>query len=415
LSALNKTFIYHPPVEGSKVCPKVQYRVNWQICKNGRVHYHLMKMYSPIKLVLVRGLTALFMIAIPAWAGTQEESKVVEQPPAKTTEPWEITVGGPGWLAFVSGHTGFHGVNPYVNVGPGQIFKNINAIGAFTGEVRKGRFGLNGGFLYLNDQAGTGQRSGLVAKLDLGLQQYIGQLFANYRLIKGPCGWLDLLAGFRFTYLGEQVGLQANNMAIDAASTQLVDRFAQQAATPGSDVRMLIAQNITDQLGALDGHHPKIPVGPVAAGQKGVIANLVLQLLQSQQGELADAVRAGAQARVNQLKAQLATRVANSLTHQLNRSFSFYDSWADPAIGLRGRLNLSKAFYLTAETDVGGFGIGSDVAVEAYAALGCQITRYLYSEIGYRYYYDDFRDESANDFLYQMTLQGPQLTVGLTF
>jgi predicted metal-binding membrane protein len=30
-------------------------------------------------------------------------------------------------------------------------------------------------------------------------------------------------------------------------------------------------------------------------------------------------------------------------------------------IGLRGRLNLTKAFYLTAETDVGGFGIGSDM------------------------------------------------------
>jgi hypothetical protein len=43
-------------------------------------------------------------------------------------------------------------------------------------------------------------------------------------------------------------------------------------------------------------------------------------------------------------------------------------------------LNLSKAFYLTAESDVGGFGIGSDVAGQAYAALGCQITRSLYSE-----------------------------------
>jgi hypothetical protein len=31
------------------------------------------------------------------------------------------------------------------------------------------------------------------------------------------------------------------------------------------------------------------------------------------------------------------------------------------------------------------------------------------------YYYDDFRDSSADDFLYQMTLQGAQITVGLTF
>jgi hypothetical protein len=36
----------------------------------------------------------------------EEESKVVEQPPVKTTERWQITVGGPGWLAWVSGTTG---------------------------------------------------------------------------------------------------------------------------------------------------------------------------------------------------------------------------------------------------------------------------------------------------------------------
>ena len=114
-------------------------------------------------------------------------------------------------------------------------------------------------------------------------------------------------------------------------------------------------------------------------------------------------------------KAQLSNRVTNSVANQLNRSFSFYDSWTDPLIGLKGRLNLSKAFYLTAETDVGGFGIGSDIAIDAYAALGCQITHNIYSEVGYRYYYDDFRDASANDFLYQISLHGAQITVGLKF
>ena len=347
--------------------------------------------------------------------GKQTEAKVIEQPSAKTTEAFIITVGAPGWLASTSGHSGFHGVNPYINVGVGQILKNINVVYATSAEVRKGRFGLNGGVLYMNAQAGTGERSGLVSKVDLGYQQFFGQLFASYRVIEGPHGWLDLLAGFRYNYLGEQVGLQANNIAIDAASTQLVDEFAQQVATPGFDERTLVRQIITDKLGALDGHNPKLPVGPVAGGQKGVIADLVQQLLQSEQSELVAAVRAGAQARVNQLKAQLSNRVANSVTSQLNRSFSFYDSWTDPLIGMRGRFNLSKVFYLTAETDIGGFGIGSDIAVDAYAALGCQITRYIYSEAGYRYYYDDFRDESANDFLYQMSLRGAQLSVGINF
>ena len=356
-----------------------------------------------------------FFPLIAGWAGTLEEAKVVQQPPANATEPWQITVGGPGWLAGVSGHTGFRGVNPYVNVGIGQILKHLNAIGTFTGEVRKGRFGVGGGFLYLNAQAGTEQRSGLLSKVDLGLQQYLGQFYASYRIIEGPRGWLDLLAGFRYTYLGQQLGLQANNMAIDAASTQLVDQFAQELATPGSDVRTLIQQNIVNELHALDGSNPKLPVGPIAGGQKGVIADLVQRVIESEEQELADAIRAGAQARVNQLKAQLSNKVANTVTGQLNRSFSFYDSWTDPLVGLRGRLNLTKAFYLTAETDVGGFGIGSDIAVDAYAALGCQITRSIYSEVGYRYYYDDFRDASANDFLYQITLQGVQLTVGIIF
>src|SRR5271165_1261542 len=175
-----------------------------------------------------------------------------------------------------------------------------------------------------------------------------------------------------------------------------------------------IQQNIVDKLGALDGRNPKLPVGPIAADQKGKILDSVQQLIQSQDPELAAAIRAGAEARVNQLKTQLSDQISNHIRSQLNRSFSLYDDWADPVIGLRGRFNLNKAFYLTAESDVGGFGIGSDIAVQVYAALGCQITRNIFSEVGYRYYYDDYRDESSS-FLYQLALHGAQITVGLKF
>jgi hypothetical protein len=61
---------------------------------------------------------------------------------------------------------------------------------------------------------------------------------------------------------------------------------------------------------------------------------------------------------------------------------------------------------------VGGFAIGSDIAVQAYAALGYQLTRNIFSEVGYRYLYDDFRDIN---FLYQLSLHGAQITVGLDF
>jgi hypothetical protein len=348
--------------------------------------------------------------------GKQAEAKMFGPPIVKTAQPWQITIGAPGWLAGVSGYTGFHGVNPYVNSSVIDILKHTNVISTLFAEVRNGRFSALGDYLYLNAQGGTGEMSGLVSKVDVSLQQFIGEFFGSYRLIEGPHGWLDLLGGFRFTYLGEQVGLQANNMAIDTASTNLVDQFAQQLATPNSDIRNLVQQNIVDRLSSLKGPpNSSLPVGPVAGGQPGKIRDLVLQVIANQEPELVAAIRAGAQAKVNQIKGQLTNQVSAKLTQQLSRSFSFYDSWTDPVIGLRGRYNLNKVFYLTAETDVGGFGIGSDIAVQAYAALGCQLTRSIFSEVGYRYLYDDFRDESANDFLYQLSLHGAQVTVGITF
>lgn len=346
--------------------------------------------------------------------GKEIETKEV-QPLVKTTEPWEIKVGGPGWLANVSGITGFHGFNQNISVDVGQILRHINVIYAFNGEVRKGRFGVFGGLLYLNGQAGTPQGSGLVSKVDLGLQEFGGQLFGSYRVIEGPRGWLDLLVGFRDTYIGQQVGLQANNLAIDAASTQLVDDVAQRVAIRVSDLETLIRADIISKLGALDNRNPVLPVGPVAEFLKGKIFDAVQQQIQSQLTGLEAAISAKAQARVTQIKTGLEKQISSFLTSQLNRSFSFYDNWVDPLIGLRGRLNLTKAFYLTAWTDVGGFGIGSDIAVEAYAALGCDLTRNIYSEVGYHYLYDDFRDEGANDFLYQMSVHGAQITVGLKF
>jgi hypothetical protein len=40
---------------------------------------------------------------------------------------------------------------------------------------------------------------------------------------------------------------------------------------------------------------------------------------------------------------------------------------------------------------------------------------YIYTEVGYHYLYDDFRDEGARDFLYQLSLHGVQISAGLTF
>jgi len=192
----------------------------------------------------------------------------------------------------------------------------------------------------------------------------------------------------------------------NAVDNRLVARLQPEFAALVSDVKTFIQATVVDRLKSIRGSLPSLPVPPVAEGAADTIRDNLQALLQSEAQELAAAIRATVEAkvstakaeltaRVNQLKAQMASQVANSIIRPLNRGYSFYDTWADPVIGLRGRLNLTKAIYLTAETDVGGFGIGSDIAVGAYAALGCQLTRNIFSEVGYRYLYDDFRDESV--------------------
>jgi hypothetical protein len=363
-----------------------------------------------MRFLLIIGLVESFLLSIvPGLAGTLEKVPVSVQPSA--TPPWEITVEGPGWLAGVTGTIGSHGVTTHVNISVVDILKKTNAIASLGAEVRRGRFAAYGDFLYLNAQTSAGG-SGLVSKADLGLQEFLGEFGLSYRVLQAPQGWFDILAGFRFTYAGSQMGLQADQANINTASADLVNRFAQQVTTPGSDVNTLIRQIIDNRLTSLAGRNPPLPVPPLAGRQPGEIHDLIRGLIESQQPELVAAIQAGVQSRVNQLETQLTNRIANNLTSRLSQSFSLYENWFDPFIGVRGRYNFCKPFYLTAEGDVGGFGIGSEITCQGYGAIGCQITRNIFSEAGYRVLYDDYNTTS---FVYQAALHGAQITVGITF
>jgi hypothetical protein len=50
--------------------------------------------------------------------------------------------------------------------------------------------------------------------------------------------------------------------------------------------------------------------------------------------------------------------------------------------------------------------------VQAYGALGCQVTRSIYSELGFRYLYYDY---DSGGFLYRVSTYGPQITAGIIF
>jgi hypothetical protein len=86
--------------------------------------------------------------------------------------------------------------------------------------------------------------------------------------------------------------------------------------------------------------------------------------------------------------------------------FSDGDTWVDPIIGAKGRVNLSDQFYLTGWGMVGGFGVSSDFTWDVMAALGYEFTDRISMVGGYRALGVDYSDDG---FLFDVVQHGPIL------
>jgi hypothetical protein len=326
---------------------------------------------------------ALLAVVGGVVAGPVElEPKETAPPPTITdNDHWYFNIGFPGWIPWISGDIGLHGVTSSVQVPPDQILKHVAGILSISGEARYDRFGVYGDLLYMSASAGI-YSNGLVKKADLTLDQYIADGEVYYRVLEGPSGWLDLRAGARYTYSFTRLELTSANNKIDQAATDFVH-------AANDDLRGLLDRLLN---GALDPNRPPIPFPPLGVEEKLKLLKLIRE------------------ARQDPMTAH--QRITRILKNQLNRGFGLTEYWTDPYVGLGGRYNLRKVYYLTGKADVGGFDVGSKVTVQAYAALGCQLTRSIYAELGGRYLYYNY---DSGGYLYKVSTYGPQITVGVIF
>ncbi len=330
-------------------------------------------------------VTVVLLVTGTVKAGTVElESKETAPPPNITSsEPWDFNIGSPGWLAGLSGTVGLQGVNSHVDLGFDQLIRHAQGLMSLSAEARKGRFGVYGDFLYMSLKAAV-YPEGMVSKANLGADQYLADGEVYYRVYEGPRGWLDLRAGARYNDLYSSLKLFGNSRLIDQAATDFVN-------AANDDLRGLLERLLKH---VLDDRNPPLPIPPLGFDEKAKLLKLIIA------------------ARQDPITAQ--AKIAMALNKVLNRTFSLTERWADPYIGISGRYNLTKAFYLTGKVDVGGFGVGSDITTQGSAALGCQITRSIYSELGFRYLYTNYEDDS-NRFLWKTVTYGPQITTGIVF
>lgn len=377
---------------------------------------------------------ALFLASsFIARAGTPiPESKEAKEPVPPQEEHWKFSLAVPSWLAATSGTIGLDGVNSHIYMGADTLLKHLDMTAALSAEVRKERFGVYGDFLYVKASDDV-YPSGLISKADIHLDQWLADLEVSYRLIEGPKGYLDFRVGVRYTDIYNALITNANNTAINEASARLVDDVSGKVAERLSELDLKsrlqtvledrIRARLTNHLAGLQSDRPALAIAPLRGHRPTELDRLVRHAVDHRLDDLAaalreraaaksDAVRAAAQARVDALKSKLTKDIASALKSQLGTSASLNERWLDPYIGFAGRYNFSKAFYLTGKADIGGFGIGSEITWQGYGALGCQVTRSIFLEAGYRYLYTDY---DHGGFVYDVTQSGAQITAGIVF
>ena len=259
----------------------------------------------------------------------------------------------------------------------------------------------------------------------------------SWRLFNQPRWSLDFAAGTHYTNVYERLTLNGDVVAIHQTSEQFVTNISDDLgarlnndisnkdflATVGSAIESDIVSRIDPQ-DALHSHErkPNIPIGPLGGRIREDVAQVVNDFIQAKEAALRiriDALKLKGEARraaVNRIvaaaQAQIADHLAYTLDTKLHQSIARQDDWFDPYLGLRGRYNFNKTFYTAVRGEIGGFGVGADLMWEVEGVLGINLTRSIFTEVGYRALGGNYENDG---FRFDAVMHGPQITTGITF
>jgi hypothetical protein len=372
----------------------------------------------------------------PLVAGTVElQSKETASPTITQSEPWQFTIAAPGWMASMNGTIGIRGVNADIDVSFfDDILEHLDMIFAMRAEAQKGPFGIFGEVIYLGLSDGA-QINGLINNIHEQVDLTLVDGALSWRLVNQPRWSLDFAAGMHYNNVYERLELHSDPVAIQQASERFVDDVADDLRERldhdiskdefidalKSSIRSAIVSRIGDRLEDHE-RHPSIPIGPLGGRIRERVAQRVENFIERKRAALEDRIdalhlrgearRAAVQRTVNAAKARIANQLAARLNRTLDQTLSRDDYWFDPYVGVRTRYNFSKAFYTGMRGEIGGFGVGADLMWEVECVIGINMTRSIFTEIGYRALSSDFED---NNFRFDTVMHGPQITTGITF
>jgi predicted porin len=114
--------------------------------------------------------------------------------------------------------------------------------------------------------------------------------------------------------------------------------------------------------------------------------------------------------------ADIEARIAvNGPSSTLVKGSSAHD-WVDPIVGLQYTVPLSGKWSFALRGDVGGFGIGSDLAWQGLVTLRFDLSERVAAVAAYRYIDTTYDSGSgANYFRYDVVTAGPALGLAIAF
>jgi hypothetical protein len=390
-----------------------------------------------IRFFLVAGAAVAVAVIGPLAAGTLElQPKETATPSITQSEPWQFTIAAPGWVAGLDGTIGVRGVNANFDIGQDEILNHLDMIFAMRAEAQKGPFGIYGELIYigLSDDA---QVRGLINNVHEQVDQTLVDTALSWRLFNQPRWSLDFAAGTHYTNVYERLTLNGDVVAIHQSSEQFVTNISDDLvarlnndisnsrflATLTSTIESDIVSRIDPQ-DALHNHErkPNIPIGPLGGRIREDVAQVVNDFIQAKEAALRiriDALKLKGEARraavsriVAAAQAKIADQLAYTLDTKLHQSIARQDDWFDPYLGLRGRYNFNKTFYTAVRGEIGGFGVGADLMWEVEGVLGINLTRSIFTELGYRALGGNYENDG---FRFDAVMHGPQITTGITF
>jgi hypothetical protein len=376
---------------------------------------------------------------------------IAETPAAS---PWTFRVEPYGWLTGIEGTTGVGPFIAEIDQSFSDIFSNINMAAALQFEARNGRWGIIADGFYA-DLGGSGSTPGPVYdSVGIGMKQFIGELSVAYRIYETPSAFVDIYGGFRYNDLSMEFDATLDPAGIQSASDSASDRIVSGIGERAKDIvqpkaaayktaavanRAAIEAQVTSSIEAeAEGRVKRdlekqlvqirrdggLEARDIASNQivravkteRLVLARSTAQLEVAQLKASVDATQQGlvskAQDRVDKAEQRLSAAINKQLTSRLPTSASADKDWVDPIFGARAQWNISDKWYLAGKSDIGGFGVGSDLAWAVQGTVGYNFTKKVSSEIGYRYLQTDYEDGA---FTYDIAEHGLYLGLNVKF